>query len=319
MTCDAGTLAVGESRTFTVTVQVKPGVSGVVIPDCAADYTSTQDPNLLNNQACVNTIVGPVTPARSVIRVTKHGPAVVHPGETMTYSVDVLNRGPDAATDVMINDPVDTSVLTVTSLPPGCALQGSSVACAIGDLAVGETKTLTFTVVVAADAAPNSQITNCASTVSRRTLLTREVNPDCAQTLVLPERQALLTITKIAPTQAPPGGMIRYTVAVTNRGPDAAADVIIKDPINNPFLVEVTSLPAGCALAGGTVTCDLGTMAAGETRVLIAEGRVFASLPDGRVIRNCAAVYTTTSDQDLAASQACVNTVVGRPFVPVTG
>jgi len=113
--------------------------------------------------------------------------------------------------------------------------------------------------------------------------------------------------------------MIRYTVTVTNHGPDAATDVIIKDPVGNPFLVEITSLPSGCALAGGTVTCDLGTLAAGETRVLTAEGRVFADLPDGRVIKNCAAVYTTTSDEDLAASQSCVNTVVRRPFVPVTG
>ena len=323
VTCDAGTLAVGDSRAYAVTVQVNPGVTGVVIPDCAQDYTSTQDPVLTNNQACVNTLVNFVNPARSVIRVTKHGPAVVHPGETMTYSVDVLNRGPDAATDVVVNDPVDTSVLTVTSLPAGCALQGSTVACSIGDLAVGETKTLTFTVLVAEDAAPDSQITNCAAAVSNRSLLTREVDPDCTQTLVLPDRQALLTIEKLAPAEALPGGMIRYAVAVTNHGPDAATDVVIKDPINNPDLVEITSLPAGCALAGGTITCDLGRLAPGETRVLTGEGRVFANLPDGRVIRNCAAVYTTTSDQDLAASQSCVNTVVHRPaqqkFVPVTG
>ena len=64
-------------------------MSGAVIPDCAADYTSTQDPSLQNNQACVNTLVNLVNPARSVIRVTKHGPAVVHPGEAMTYSIDV--------------------------------------------------------------------------------------------------------------------------------------------------------------------------------------------------------------------------------------
>jgi uncharacterized repeat protein (TIGR01451 family) len=157
--------------------------------------------------------------------------------------------------------------------------------------------------------------------VSRRTLLTRELNPDCAQTLVLPDQQALLTINKIAPAQALPGGKIRYRVAVTNHGPDAATDVIIKDPINNPDLVMITSLPASCTLGGGTITCDLGTLGPGETRVLSGDVRVYPNLPDGTGIRNCAAVYTTTSDQDLAASQSCVNTVVRRPaeFVPVTG
>jgi hypothetical protein len=69
------------------------------------------------------------------------------------------------------------------------------------------------------------------------------------------------------------------------------------------------------------VTCDLGTLAAGETRVLTAEGRVSAGLPDGSAIKNCASVYSTTTDTDLPASQSCVNTVVRRPaeFVPVTG
>jgi uncharacterized repeat protein (TIGR01451 family) len=319
VTCDAGTLAVGESRSFTITVQVNAGVNAAVIPNCGQDYTSTQDPDLDNNQACVNTIVGLRRQMNSVVRVDKDAPAVVHPGDTMTYTIDVTNLGPDAATGVIVTDPVDTSLLTVTSLPPGCGLRGSSIVCVIGHLDVRETKTLTFTVVVAADAAPDSQITNCAAAGSDRSLLTREPGASCAQTDVLPGERALLSIIKAAPVQARPGETITYTVTVTNHGPDAAADVIIKDPINNASVVEITSLPSGCTVTDGTVTCDLGAMAAGETRVLTAEVRVFANVPDGRVIKNCASAYTTTSDPDLTASQSCVNTVVTRKFVPVTG
>ena len=69
-------------------------MQGAVIPNCAQDYTSTQDPDLGNNQACVDTLVTPVNPSRSVLRVVKHGPAVVHPGDTMTYAVDVTNPDP---------------------------------------------------------------------------------------------------------------------------------------------------------------------------------------------------------------------------------
>jgi hypothetical protein len=81
----------------------------------------------------------------------------------------------------------------------------------------------------------------------------------------------------------------------------------------------ITSLPAGCTLAGGVVTCDLGTLEPGESRVLTAEGRVYADLADGTVIRNCTSVYSTTTSPDLAGAQSCATTVVRRPFVPVTG
>ncbi len=38
----------------------------------------------------------------------------------MEYTVDVTNHGPDDATSVIVTDPVDMSLLTVTSLPADC-------------------------------------------------------------------------------------------------------------------------------------------------------------------------------------------------------
>jgi uncharacterized repeat protein (TIGR01451 family) len=321
VTCDAGPLAAGGSRAFTITVQVNPGVTGVVIINCAQVRASTHDPDLANNVACADTTVDLPDPPSSDVRVVKHGPAVVHQGETTSYSVDVTNLGPDDAAGVIVIDPVDTSLLTVTSLPAGCALRGGTVVCLVGGLAVGQAKTLTFSVVVAAAAAPGTLITNCAAAVSRSSRLTRPLDLACVQTVVLPTQLALLEISKSAPAQVLPDGMISYTVSVTNHGPSAAAGVNVKDSIQNASLVAVTSLPSGCTLAdGGGVTCELGTLAAGETRQLTMHGRVFADLADGTVIRNCASVYTTTTSPDLAGAQSCVTTLVSRtPFIPVTG
>jgi uncharacterized repeat protein (TIGR01451 family) len=322
VTCQAGTLAVGASRTYTVTVTVNPGVRNVVIPDCAQDYTTTADPQLANNQSCVDTAVSLVNPPTSTIRVVKHGPAVVRPGGSFSYTVDVTNLGPDPAAGTIVTDPVDTSLLTVTSLPAGCDLPGSTVTCLVGSLAVGQTKTLTFTVTVAAGAAPGTLVTNCAAAGSDSVLLTRELNRACTQTVVLPTRRALLSITKSAPAQARPGETITYTLSVTNHGPNTATDVTIKDPLPDMSLGTITSLPPGCTLASSAVTCDLGTMAPGETKTLTVEVRVGTDVPDAAVIGNCAAVYSTTSSPDLAGAQSCVNTLVLRPappFVPVTG
>jgi uncharacterized repeat protein (TIGR01451 family) len=325
VTCDAGTLAVGASATFTVTVQVNPGVRNVVIPNCAQDYTSTEDPVLTNNQACVDTSVDLINPSQSRIRVVKDGPAVVYPDGTIKYSVSVTNLGPDPAPAVVITDPVDTSLLTVTSLPAGCTLRGAAIACLVGDLAVGETRTLTFTATVAAGAAPGTEITNCAAAGSGRAALTRTPGQDCAQTVVLPPQRARLRITKTAPAQVRPDGTLTYTVTVTNRGPNAAADVVITDPLPDASLVTITWLPSGCTVSGGAMTCHLGTLARGETRQLTIGLRVGADVADATVIGNCAVVYSTTSSPDLSGSQACANTVVVRPatpsapFIPVTG
>jgi uncharacterized repeat protein (TIGR01451 family) len=143
----------------------------------------------------------------------------------------------------------------------------------------------------------------------------------CTETVVLPPPAARLLITKTAPRQALPGAVISYPLSVTNYGPDAADNVVIKDPIPTPSLVTIESLPSGCSIAAGGVTCVLGTLAAGETRRLTIEVRVRDDVAHHTVIGNCAAVYSTTDDldPDLDNAQSCVNTIVSRPFVPVTG
>jgi uncharacterized repeat protein (TIGR01451 family) len=322
VTCRAGTLADDATRTFTITVRVNVGITRLVIPNCTEAYTDTRDPVLSNNLSCMATTVDLPDPVTSVIEVPKHGPAEAHADGTASYTIDVINHGPDDATGVVVTDPVDLSLVSVVSLPDDCVLGGGTVTCLAGDLAVGQTESFTVTVMVAADAAPGTEITNCASATSDIDHLVQVPNSACTETVVLPPPAARLVITKTAPRQASPGGTIGYPLSVTNFGPDAADNVVVKDPIPTPSLVTVTSLPSGCAIAGATVTCALGTLAAGATRRLTIEVRV-NDVASHTVIGNCAAVYSTTDDldHDLDDTQSCVNTIVivRKPFVPVTG
>ena len=50
-------------------------------------------------------------------------------------------------------------------------------------------------------------------------------------------------------------------LTVTNKGPDAAANVVVTDPVDES-LVTVTSPPPGCTQAAGTVTCPVASLAA---------------------------------------------------------
>jgi uncharacterized repeat protein (TIGR01451 family) len=320
VTCRAGTLADDATRTFTITVRLNVGITRLVIPNCTEAYTETRDPVLSNNLSCLATTVDLPDPVTSVIEVPKHGPAETHADGTASYTIDVTNHGPDDATGVIVTDPVDLSLVSVVSLPDDCVLGGGTVVCLAGDLAVGQTESFTVTVMVAADAPPGTEITNCAAATSDIDHLVQVPN-SCMETVVLPPVAARLVITKTAPRHAPPGGTMSYPLSVTNYGPDAADNAVIKDPIPTPSLVTVTSLPSGCSIAGATVTCALGPLAAGETRRLTIEVRVNDDVAHLTVIGNCAAVYSTTDDldPDLDHTQSCVNTIVSRRFVPVTG
>jgi len=311
VTCELGTLAAGDTRVLTITGRVNRGIDGVVIPNCAQVYSDTFDPHPANNESCVNTIVRPAPSRETHIEIRKSAPLTARPGDAIEYPVTVTNRGPHDAANVIVTDPVDQSLVTVTQVPAECVLNGGTITCFIRHLAVGERETLTFTVKVRDHVRPGTLVDNCADAVSIVTILRDGKDSACAQTLIVPTAAAHLAISKSAPQRVRPGGTIRYRLSVTNFGPGDARDVVIADPVNES-LVTITSRPAECRLANGTITCALGTLAAGETRHLTFAARVRPGVKPRTVIGNCAAVYSTTRDADpaLGDTQSCVNTLV---------
>ena len=316
--CLAGTLAAGGSQAFPVTVRLNPGVQGVALPNCAQATTTAQDPNLSNNQLCGAITVGLPSPQRAVAEVVKRGPVAVSPGGTISYSVTVTNRGPDAVSDLSVTDPMATPLASV-SLPGNCVLNAGVVTCVAGPLAAGQSKTFSYAVRVAAGTTPGTLITNCAGAASVIAVITLEATAGCTETVVLPAAQDRLDVAKTGPRTTHPGAVLDYPVTVTNYGTSAASNVLVKDPILDMARVTVVSLPSGCALAGDTVTCALGTLPAGAARRLIVRLRAGAATGNGRVLSNCADAYSPTDTLNINHAQACATTIVRTPFLPVTG
>jgi hypothetical protein len=97
----------------------------------------------------------------------------------------VTNHGPLTATDVIVSDSVNQSLVTVTALPRDCTLRGGTMSCRAGRLAVGQTRTFRFTVMVGADVGSGTHIVNCAAASSTSTLLTLARLHSCTQAEVL--------------------------------------------------------------------------------------------------------------------------------------
>src|SRR6202000_1659608 len=63
------------------------------------------------------------------------------------------------------------------------------------------------------------------------------------------------------------GENLNYTIVATNNGPSDAQNVTVTDPMPSPDLSFV-SADSGCTHVGNAITCELGTLAAGATKVL---------------------------------------------------
>jgi large repetitive protein len=102
-----------------------------------------------------------------------------------------------------------------------------------------------------------------------------------------------------AATQAevPPGGEVAFELNVANAGPSDSQQVRVTDDLA-PELEFVSG--DDCTAAGQTVTCALGTLAAGDSHAFVITVRVKANTAEGTMIKNVATVGSATPDPDLA-------------------
>jgi immune inhibitor A len=306
LTCDLGTMLIGEEQVVTITVDVDSDLvasagSPASISNTASVTADQPDDDLTNNDTTATTAVE----ARADLLVTKSdAPDPVLAGEMLTYEVTVQNNGPSMAVDVMLVDTLPDGVslagYTLSNGSGACALlEGSPdrVECELDDLNSGESVTVLIEVLVAPSVPHGTIITN-AATVSSATLDPNgDNNTAAAETEVRAE--ADLAIAKDANYEtANPSRPIVYTVRVVNRGPSDAQRVVMVDslPLTPKKIVYKRDSGGGaCAYnrAAHTVTCRYGTLAPGASVSVDIEVDARGSV---RWIKNIAEVTTSTTD-----------------------
>ena len=199
----------------------------------------------------------------AVIKTAAPDPAVA--GSSLTYTLTVTNNGPSQATGVTLTDtlPPEVSFESATPSQGSCSETAGTVTCNLGDLAVGGSATVEIVVTLAPSLADGTTLTNTAQVAGNEPDSNPGNNTDTAETQVI--RQADLAITKTGdPNPVTAGNQITYTLTITNLGPSDASGVRITDTL--PAGVSFVSGSAGCTeTTPGTVTCDIGDLAAGDT------------------------------------------------------
>ena len=291
---------------FVVTVTVTVNVNGT-ISNTAAVSGDVPDPTPGNNSATAQTTVTPVTD----LSVTKSAsPASVTVGGAITYTVVASNAGPSAASNVRIVDslPAGVALSTVTQTQGSCASPtASSVQCSFGTLAPGQSATVTL--VVKPSAA--GTIVNSVTVAGNESDPAAGNNTATASTTVNPAPMGDLSITK--QDSSDPvlvNTPLTYTITVSN-SPAAASGVVVSDPLPaGVSFVSASSTLGSCGQAGGTVTCNLGSMSPSQTASIT----IVVTPTAVSTLSNTATVTASATDPNPANNTATATTdVIGEP------
>jgi uncharacterized repeat protein (TIGR01451 family) len=99
-----------------------------------------------------------------------------------------------------------------------------------------------------------------------------------------------------------------YQVVVHNAGPSDAQNVVVTDTL--PVSTTFAGGDAACSAVARTVTCALGTLAAGATRTLLVQAQVDGLAADGLTLTN---MVTATSPTAGGPVTAVVTSTVRQP------
>lgn len=201
------------------------------------------------------------SPAWTLAKTANPASGVVAPGDLVTWTLTATNTSRATLAGAVARDDLGSvlAAADVVADSPGLDLAGDTLTWAIPTLAPGETRSVSYTARVRAGA----DGATLANTV-------RPVGPggsctDCATRHTTPA----WTLAKTADPASgvvEPGETIRWSLLVTNDGPDPLVGALVRDDLSGLDGDAVLgTLPAGLARDGDTLTWAVPVVAPGAT------------------------------------------------------
>ena len=291
VTWDIGDLAVGESVSVTLSGVIVEQLPGAFPPQANAaevtdDGTNGPDPTPENNSDLEDLDITFVD-----LAIEKNADtAVTAPGEVVTYELSYSNLGTSVATGAVITETIpENTTFDPTNSTPGWVLNGNEITFEIGEVGPGERGTVVFAVIVDSplpagvtefpnvatitddgDNGPDQNLDNNSSDDQRETVINVVAAPD-------------YVIDKVENFDDPvnPGDPVDWTIVVSNEGNQDGTGVVVTDTLPDTSLFNsfVASNGGVIDLAAGTVTWNIGDLAAGDTVTLTLSAVVNESVP----------------------------------------
>ncbi|MEU7524324.1 hypothetical protein AB0A74_01160 [Saccharothrix sp. NPDC042600] len=279
----SGSLDPGETAVITYTVTVRNPVSG---------------DGRLRNSATTTTPGGPTTPVTtdtpiSAIALTKNADrAVAAAGSPVTYTVTIRNSGQVPITAATFTDDLagvlDDAALGAVNATTGTVSTTGSSLTWTGDLAPGESATITYSVTVNNPVTGDGRLRNSA----RSTTPGAPPSPVVTTTPI-----TAVTLTKtVDQASVAAGGTVTYTVSVTNTGATPLNPARFTDDLSGVLddasVLSLTSSVGSAAVSATTLTWS-GNLATGATATVRYTVTVRNPVSGDGVLRN--SVTSTTA------------------------
>ncbi len=282
--CTFGNLAVGAGAA--ATVSVNPVVAGSLTNRIRASATQVDlVPN--NSSFDIVTVARPPTDlAISQVASTN----LVLLGHELTYLITVTNRGPNAANNTIVTDVIALTAhfVSASSSQGSCSHDSGRVECNLGTLASGGRAQVALVV-------QPTLVGNLKNDVFVRSdAIDLVATNDSANVVTVANVVADLGVSMVgAPGLVAVGGVVTYSIVVTNRGPATALGVLVSDVLPPGLsFVSATASQGGCTNAGGSIGCVLSVLDAGS-----AASVQINAIPGGAGrFSNSVAVGTTSID-----------------------
>ena len=265
VTCAVGALAVGDERSYAVTVTAPHALGGQTLVNSVVVSGNEGDLVVANDSAQASTRVG--DSADLTLSKTSGGAIA---GEDASWTIVVRNDGPSTATPVTVTDELPAGATPTAATPSqgGCSISGQDVVCGLGNLPAGGAAQIN----VIADVAPSlagQPLRNRASVTAPQADPTSANDTDSVTTTVaVPSATGPdLALTKTASTRRPRLGVpYRYELLVQNVGGEPARRVRVLDTLSRALDVRSIRASSGrCRRDGGRIACSLGTLAPGAS------------------------------------------------------
>jgi uncharacterized repeat protein (TIGR01451 family) len=257
-------------------------------------------------------------PSADLSLTTQTPSAQIVAGDSFTYTVQLINSGPDDAADVIFSDvaPAGVTFTSCISTLGTCTVSGGAASLNLGTVPNGESVTITIQATLSTTATDGTTLTNTPSVSSSTHDPDTSNNTGSAGSvsITVQNKSDLLVTTQSNVDVINFGGTLTYTVTVTNVGPFQASAVALIDSLPaQAIFLSINSGGASCTTPplaqSGTVTCNFGNMASGATATVSFTVRVSIP-PVPASITNTVAVSSPNFDPNPANNSASVKTLV---------
>lgn len=311
-----GNLSAGPANTIEIIV------NGTVVDKGNTQFTNTVTVTSGNvRTSSVTTSLNKSTD----LRVEKQGPATIAAGEQITYTIKVLNNGPNSVSSLSIQDniPAEVVVSNWTATVTGNAVvngatTGTTNAIALtGEIAAGASNYILLTVngKIPSTIAAGNIINTATVNLTQPGLTDYNLNNNTSVVTTAITNNPTLQVSKSGPGNAVAGEQIQYVIQVGNNGPSDAVGVNITDVVP----VELGNVNWTATVAGSAAITTL-TSGSGDP-VLTANipqgaGNVVTVNITGTINPAFTGTFTNTAQAKIGANPAInsptISTVVSK-------